>query len=108
MDETRPWRRLRRAGFGVFAALLLGAGFLALAAWPAPVPPDCGAGQTDRQMLEEVVNQALERQLAPVKEILAELTVHRTSFSEVIGGLGYILGLFGLWAYCLSKRKKDH
>src|SRR4030042_2851984 len=76
---------------------------------PAAPPAGMGAkpGADDRQMLEEALNQALERQLAPVKEMLAQLTTHLTSLPDIIGGLGYILGLFGLWAYCQSRRKKD-
>jgi hypothetical protein len=35
------------------------------------------------------------------------LTIHRTSLTDIIGGIGYILGIFGVWAYCLSKRKED-
>jgi hypothetical protein len=35
------------------------------------------------------------------------LTIHRTTPTDIIGGLGHILGLFGLWAYCLSQRKKN-
>jgi nickel transport protein len=58
-------------------------------------------------MLEETVNKALEHQLAPVKEMLTELTIHQTSLTDIIGGIGYILGLFGLAAYFLSKRKNN-
>jgi len=76
------------------------------AATPAPAAPATKAAAVDRQMLEEIVNQALERQLAPVKEMLTELTLHRTSLTDILGGIGYILGIFGLWAYFLSKRKK--
>jgi nickel transport protein len=60
----------------------------------------------DRQMLEEVVNQALTRQLAPIKETLAAAQVRKPSLPDIIGGIGYILGLFGLWAYFQSKRNK--
>jgi len=35
------------------------------------------------------------------------LTVRRTSLTDIIGGLGYIMGLFGLWAYMQSKKRKD-
>jgi nickel transport protein len=49
----------------------------------------------------------VERQLAPVKEMLTELTIHQTSLTDIIGGIGYILGLFGLWAFFLSKRQKN-
>ena len=61
----------------------------------------------DRQALEAAINKALEQQLAPVKQMLTQLTVHRTSPTDIIGGLGYIVGLFGLWAYFHSRRKKD-
>jgi nickel transport protein len=94
----------------LFLLLLMGAlAGAAMATPPAPLPSEtkATAGAMDQQMLEEVVARVLERQLAPVKEMLAELTLHRTSLTDIIGGIGYILGLFGLWAYCLSKRKKD-
>ncbi|MEW6387154.1 MAG: hypothetical protein AB1491_06535 [Thermodesulfobacteriota bacterium] len=81
---------------------------------PAPAvpaaPPAAKEAQpalADRQALDEALNRALERQLAPIKEMLTQLTVRRTSLPDVIGGLGYILGLFGLWAYFQSKRKRD-
>jgi nickel transport protein len=77
------------------------------AATPKPTVLETGAAAMDRQMLEDVLNAALERQLAPVKETLAQLTVHRTSLTDIIGGIGYIMGLFGLWAYFLSRRKKN-
>jgi nickel transport protein len=61
----------------------------------------------DQQALAAALNKALERQLAPINEKLTELTIHRTSLPDVIGGIGYILGLFGLWAYFQSKRIKN-
>jgi len=79
----------------------------AWATTPPPIAPETKAAAVDRQMLEEVVNQALARQLAPINEMLTEMTIHKTSLPDILGGIGYILGLFGLWAYCLSKRKKD-
>ena len=86
-------------------------GKAAAPAAPAPAAtPGTPAGKTanlDPQMLEAALNKALERQLAPIKERLTELTIHRTSLADVIGGIGYILGIFGLWAYFQSKRKQD-
>ncbi len=73
----------------------------------APKAPETTITAMDRQVLEEVVNMALERQLAPIKEMLTELTIRQPTLPDILGGLGYILGLFGLWAYFLSKRKKD-
>jgi len=72
-----------------------------------PVPPEIRAPAVDRQMLEDAMNKALERQLAPIKEMLTELTIHRTSLTDIIGGIGYIMGIFGLLAYFQSRKKKD-
>jgi hypothetical protein len=93
---------------GVFLILMICAFTTSVAATtPAPMAPETKVAAVDRQMLEEVVNKALDRQLAPIKEMLTELTIHQTSLTDILGGIGYILGLFGLWAYCLSKRKKN-
>ncbi len=70
-----------------------------------PASPASTAKPVDTQALEEAVARVLARELAPVKEMLAELMVHRTSLTDIIGGLGYILGIFGLWAYFLSKKQ---
>mgnify|MGYP005847119703 FL=1 len=95
---------------------LPGGGPPAAAAAPAaPTPPaasfdatGASAGPAAKpvsgQDLEAAVAKVMARELAPVKEMLAELTVHRTSLTDIIGGLGYILGIFGLWAYFLSKK----
>lgn len=77
------------------------------AATPAPASSGTGAAGLDRQLLEEALNAALERQLAPVREQLAQTAVRRTSLPDIIGGIGYIIGLFGLWAYFLSRRKQN-
>ncbi len=77
-------------------------------ATPTPLaPPDIRAPAVDRQMLEETLNKVLERQLAPIKEMLAESQVHKTTLTDIIGGIGYIMGIFGLLAYFQSKKKKD-
>lgn len=77
------------------------------AAMPSSAAPGAKTAPVDTKMLEEVVNKALTRQLGPIHEKLAEMAVHRTSLPDILGGLGYILGFFGLWAYFQSKRKKD-
>ena len=71
-----------------------------------PAAPSIKAANLDQQTLEAAVNKSLERQLAPIKEMLTDLTIHRTSPTDIIGGIGYIMGLFGLWAYFQSKGKK--
>lgn len=62
------------------------------------------AASLEQQALEAALNKSLERHLAPLKEMLTDLTIHRTSFTDIIGGLGYIMGIFGVWAYFMSKK----
>jgi nickel transport protein len=60
----------------------------------------------DRQVLEQIVDQALDRKLAPIMEMLAESQVHKPSLPDVIGGIGYIVGILGIVAYFKSKRDR--
>ena len=70
-----------------------------------PVASGAKAANVDQQALEAALDKSLERHLAPLKEMLTDLTIHRTSFTDIIGGLGYIMGIFGLWAYFMSKKQ---
>ena len=80
---------------------------------PAPASPTVPAASAtkaanlDQEVMETVVNTALKRQLAPINEMLTDLAIHRITPTDIIGGIGYILGFFGLAAYFLSKRKND-
>jgi len=70
-----------------------------------PVASGAKAASVDQQALEAALDKSLERHLAPLKEMLTDLTIHRTSFTDILGGLGYIMGVFGLWAYFMSKKQ---
>jgi nickel transport protein len=71
----------------------------------APAASGTKAAHIDPQTLEAALNKALEQQLAPINEKLTDLTTHRTTPTDIIGGIGYILGIFGLGAYFLSIKK---
>jgi nickel transport protein len=86
----------------VFAAPVL-AEEPTLAAPAAPVEKVAGL---DQKALEASLNKVLNHQLAPVKEMLTELTIHQTSLTDILGGIGYIMGFFGLWAYFQSKKRQ--
>lgn len=77
------------------------------AAAPAPGPPAArpAPAALNAEALEAALNRALERQLAPMKEMLAELSQRRTTLPDILGGIGYIVGFFGLWAYFQSRRQ---
>jgi len=77
-----------------------------LAAQRAPQP----APQLDEAALARIVEQAVERavdaRMAPVKRLLLESARQGPGPTEIIGGIGYIVGLFGVAAF-LSARRKD-
>lgn len=67
---------------------------------PAATPEAAAKGQgVEPDKLAALLDQVLERRLAPIREQLAELNLRRITLADIIGGLGWILGLFGLWAY---------
>jgi len=55
--------------------------------------------------IERIVEAALDRKLEPVKRMIAETRPAEHSISDIIGGIGYILGLVGLAAYVNYRRK---
>ena len=79
------------AAKGPFAAVKAGHGHSAVA------DPQ---GTTDIAEVETIVRRELE----PVKRMLADLSQSGPGVTEIIGGIGYILGLFGIVAYMKSRK----
>ncbi|QJB55379.1 hypothetical protein [Pseudodesulfovibrio sp. zrk46] len=50
------------------------------------------------------VEAVVRRELEPVKRMLAEMHDAGPSVTEIIGGIGYIIGLFGIAAYMKSRK----
>ena len=108
------------AGEGHQNEWLLSAAALAgkFAAAPAPAPtaasPKASAGREappaentsglSAQELEGLINAALERKLAPIREMLAEAYTAGPSWREIVGGIGWLVGLAGLIAYFKGRR----
>lgn len=57
-------------------------------------------GSVDTAEVEAVVRRELE----PVKQMLAEMNQSGPGITEIVGGIGYILGLFGIVAYMKSRK----
>jgi nickel transport protein len=53
--------------------------------------------------IDQAIEKALDKKLAPIMKMLAEMHEQRVRLTDVIGGLGYIFGLVGVAAY--FKRK---
>ena len=67
----------------------------------APHPPGPGADE-----IEQAVEKALDKKLKPVIKMLSESLNRGPTVSEILGGIGYILGLMGVGAYFHYRRKK--
>jgi nickel transport protein len=52
---------------------------------------------------DKAIEKALDKKLAPVMRMLAEMHEQKVRLTDVLGGLGYIFGLVGVAAY--FKRK---
>ena len=70
---------------------------------PRGAPHTAVRGLNPRQV-ELIVERALEAKLAPLKAQLARLAAKdKTSYQDVIAGLGWIMGLLGIAAWFKSR-----
>jgi len=80
-------------------------------AHPHPEPAEAEiAGSSAGKMhnladIEQLVEDAVNRQLAPIRRDFHQC-LHRRELSDIIGGIGYIIGLAGLLMYFRSKIQK--
>jgi nickel transport protein len=59
--------------------------------------------------IQSIVETAIKKQLAPVKNKLNKFLAPDSSpsFSDILGGIGYIFGLMGIGAYFNYRKKKE-
>ena len=60
----------------------------------------------NRQEVQTLIDESLDRKLAPIVKMLADQVGRGPTVSEVLGGIGYIFGLAGVAFYFSSRRKK--
>ena len=60
----------------------------------------------DMGHLEVMIDQALDRKLDPLIKLIRESRREGPSVTEIVGGIGYILGLFGLVMYFKSRKER--
>lgn len=58
--------------------------------------------------IEAAVERAVDERLQPMMKMLTEIKekIERPGFTEVIGGIGYIVGIIGIIAYLKSRKAK--
>lgn len=93
------------------AILLVGSGTAAAQSGPspaAPAPPAASARIEDAPQLpagfDKALERVLDRKLAPISRALAEMQEQKVRPTDVLGGLGYIIGLAGVAAYVKARR----
>lgn len=59
-----------------------------------------------RREMEDLINDALDHKLKPLFALVAESASGKPGLTEVVGGIGYIVGIAGLALY-LANRKKN-
>lgn len=57
------------------------------------------------ERLSQIINESLEKKLAPIRRQLAQDQEKGPDIKDILGGIGYILGLAGIAAYMKSKNK---
>jgi nickel transport protein len=62
-------------------------------------------GGPSRAEIEAIVEKALDKKMKPVLEMLAESRAKGPGISDILGGIGYIIGLVGVAAYFHSRKK---
>ncbi len=60
--------------------------------------------QVDLDQIKRIINTSLDEKLKPIMRQLTKAQQREVSFTEVIGGIGYIFGIMGIILYFLSKK----
>jgi len=63
--------------------------------------------QVDSDQIKIIIDNSLDEKLKPIMRQLTKAQQKEVSFTEVIGGIGYIFGIMGIILYFASKKKKD-
>ena len=61
----------------------------------------------NKNELEQMFKSILEQELAPIKRSLAKASEQKPGFRDIMGGIGYLLGLAGLAAWLKNRKTSD-
>jgi nickel transport protein len=63
-------------------------------------------GGLSPEEIKILIDQAMDKKLAPITNMLTESLGRGPKVSDVVGGLGYIVGLVGVALYVTNRRKR--
>jgi len=69
-----------------------------------PKPQGRPVPAVDIDQIRQVVEEAVSREVRPLMRAIAQQQARRVSVTEVVGGIGYIVGLMGIWMYLRSRK----
>lgn len=75
---------------------------------PAEGPSQAIAVGLSREDIKDLIEDSLDRKLRPIMRMMAESQSRGPSVTEIVGGIGYILGLMGVAIYFKNRAKKRH
>jgi len=61
----------------------------------------------DAQHLRRIIDEELEKKLAPIRQLLAEQNDRSPTLADIFAGLGYIFGLAGLLIWLQNRKKRS-
>ena len=61
----------------------------------------------DEQLLRRVVGEELDKKFTPIKRMLIESREQKPTLPDILGGIGYLLGLAGIAAYFKSRKNSS-
>jgi len=71
----------------------------------APQPAPQVMSGLEPAALQALIETAVEKKIAPVRNILLEEKERGPGMQEIVGGIGYLVGIAGLLAYARSRKK---
>src|SRR5665648_203931 len=63
------------------------------------------SSSVDLKEIQSIIEETLDEKLKPVMREIKNSQENKISPTEIIGGIGYIIGIFGIVAYFLSRKK---
>ncbi len=69
--------------------------------------PVSAAVSLNQQEIKKLIDESLDKKLAPIINMLVDSRDQGPKITEVIGGIGYIFGLVGVALYFANRRKKE-